>query len=90
MKWFGFFSFFSIKTSRLCVYYPTQDKSGGELYSFYEGGELYVSFCLMKNARRCVNCHAQVTPRTKSCTNVHRTTRALVVSDWSRNSASRS
>ena len=50
----------------------------------------YVSFCLMKNALRCESCHAQVTPNTTSCTSVHLTTLALVLSDWSRNSASRS
>lgn len=50
----------------------------------------YTSFCLTKNARRCVSCHAQVTPRTASWISVHRTTRELVLSDWSRNSASRS
>lgn len=50
----------------------------------------YVSFCLMKKARRWLSCQAQVAPRTRSCTSVHRTTRELVSSDWSRNSASRS
>jgi hypothetical protein len=44
----------------------------------------------MKNARKCESCHAQVTPRTTSWIMVQRTTRAFVVSDWSRNSASRS
>src|SRR5690242_13088083 len=50
----------------------------------------HTSFCLTKNARRCVSCHAQVTPKTPSWIRVHRTTREFVLSDWSRNSASRS
>ena len=50
----------------------------------------HTSFCLTKNARKCVSCHAQVTPRTASWIRVHRTTREFVLSDWSRNSASRS
>jgi hypothetical protein len=44
----------------------------------------------MKKARRCDSCHTHVTPRTTSWMMVQRTTRAFVVSDWSRNSASRS
>lgn len=40
-----------------------------------------VSFCLMKKARRCDNCHAQVTPSTASWSSVQRTTRAFVDSD---------
>jgi hypothetical protein len=52
--------------------------------------KFYVSFCLMKKARRCDSCHTHVTPRTTSWMMVQRTTRAFVVSDWSRNSASRS
>lgn len=44
----------------------------------------------MKKARRWVNCHAQVTPRTASWMSDQRTTRAFVISDWSLNSASRS
>lgn len=51
---------------------------------------LYVSFCLMKKDRRWDSCQAQVTPSTTSWIRIHRTTRALVLSDWSRNSASRS
>jgi hypothetical protein len=50
----------------------------------------HVNFCLMKKDRRCESCQAQVMPRTTSCIIVHRTTRELVDSDWSRNSASRS
>ena len=42
----------------------------------------------MKKARRCDSCHAHVTPKTTNCRRVHLTTRAFVVSDWSRNSAS--
>lgn len=51
-------------------------------------GSGYVSFCLMKKDRRWESCHAQVAPRTMSWMTIHRTTRELVVSDWSRNSAS--
>ena len=50
----------------------------------------YVSFCLMKKARKCDSCQAHVIPSTTSCTIVHRTTLEFVVSDWSLNSASRS
>jgi hypothetical protein len=51
---------------------------------------VHVSFCLMKNDRKCDNCQAHVRPKTPSCTRVHRTIFALVASLWSRNSASRS
>ena len=44
----------------------------------------------MKKDRRCDSCQAQVTPSTVSWIRIQRTTRALVDSDWSRNSASRS
>lgn len=49
-----------------------------------------VSFCLMKKDRRCESCHAHVPPKTTSWISIHRTTRPLVASDWSLNSASRS
>ena len=41
----------------------------------------HVSFCLMKNARRCESCQAQVTPNTINCSKVHLTTLAFVLSD---------
>ena len=44
----------------------------------------------MKNALKCDNCQAQVTPKMTNCTRVHLTTLAFVLSDWSLNSASRS
>lgn len=44
----------------------------------------------MKKDRRCDSCQAQVMPRTTSWMTIQRTTRELVVSDWSLNSASRS
>jgi hypothetical protein len=44
----------------------------------------------MKKDRRCDSCQAHVMPKTTSWMRVQRTTRALVDSDWSRNSASRS
>jgi len=44
----------------------------------------------MKNARRWLNCQAQVIPKMASWISVHRTTRPFVASDWSLNSASRS
>jgi len=44
----------------------------------------------MKKERRWESCHAQVMPMTMSWMMIQRITRALVVSDWSRNSASRS
>ena len=50
----------------------------------------YVSFCLIKKDRRCDSCQAHVTPSTVSWIRIQRTTRPLVLSDWSRNSASRS
>ena len=42
---------------------------------------IYVNFCLMKKARKCESCQAQVTPSTTSCNNVHLTTLAFVDSD---------
>lgn len=51
---------------------------------------LHVSFCLMKKERRCDNCQVQVRPRMTSWIMIQRMTRALVDSDWSLNSASRS
>lgn len=50
----------------------------------------HVSFCLMKKERRWDSCQAQVAPRTTSWRAIQRMTRALVDSDWSLNSASRS
>lgn len=44
----------------------------------------------MKKARRCDSCQAQVTPRAATWMSDQRTTLALVDSDWSLNSASRS
>jgi hypothetical protein len=40
-----------------------------------------VSFCLMKKARKCDSCHAQVTASTASWISVQRTTREFVDSD---------
>ena len=40
----------------------------------------YVNFCLMKNARRYVNCQAQVRASTKHCKSAHRATRLLTLS----------
>lgn len=44
----------------------------------------------MKNDRRCESCQAQAADKTAIWIKVQRTTRELVVSDWSRNSDSRS
>lgn len=42
---------------------------------------VYVSFCLIKKDRRWDSCQAHVTPSTVSWIRIHRTTRALVLSD---------
>lgn len=60
------------------------------LLPFAMSVSLYVSFCLIKKERRWDSCQTQVTPRTVSWIRIQRITRLFVVSDWSRNSASRS
>lgn len=42
---------------------------------------IQVSFCLIKNARRCESCQAHVIPNTINCSKVHLTTLAFVLSD---------
>lgn len=70
-----------------CLWRSFGHASFDQFKLFLEG---YVNFCLMKNARRWDSCHAQVMAKTVSCIRVHRTILPLVLSLWSRNSASRS